>query len=315
MSIAVTTAAMEGLPLLGYATWWRLSGIKIEHKDFSDRLEAAGFRKFTPKPVTYRKALSRALREWLKDYDINKDTAPSKSQKTKSLIRPINEPNKAWMVFGLIIEAQDLQEMGFAHTTGLRILLSKKSGNFIITSKNNGLITDKDESDLLRQSILPYYERQLELVTGQDVSSTITKITDNLGATSLRSMGGLYYIADSHKEELDKLAKLVENLSDNSQFVMLPILDIEQTRKQIAKNLQSGLLDQVTAAKNDLLRLVELAKEGRTVRQSTITKLLDNYKELKGKASFYADKLEMRKEEILEEITDLQHAAHTLLGA
>src|SRR5262245_57733908 len=59
-------ASTSQLPLVGYAVFWRLTGIRVSHLDLEQALQATGFEKYLPDPTTPRVALRRALAEWIK---------------------------------------------------------------------------------------------------------------------------------------------------------------------------------------------------------------------------------------------------------
>jgi hypothetical protein len=291
------------LPLLGYTAWWRLSGIEIEHTDFAEKMTQAGFTDFMPNKVTHRKALSRALRDWSKEVLSNGD-------KRKILIRKINESNSKWMVFAIIFETKDLNELGLSHETELRILLLKETGDMVLNESQKGEILPDSEPEKLKESLLPYYQNYQNILTSTDLSNCITNVVDSLKATSLREQGGLYYIPATEQTRLAAFAELVNGLSDKTYFMMLPVPDMKQARKQLANNLHAGLLAEIEAAKAQLNRLDD---GKRTVRESTIMRKLEVYKKLKQKAALYTDLLQMKTDQILYGIQGLQVSANALL--
>ncbi len=67
MTLEQLQVSTTTLPIMGYAVFWRLNGVRVAHADLQVALAEAGLLTFLPQPLTPRTALRRALVEWIHD--------------------------------------------------------------------------------------------------------------------------------------------------------------------------------------------------------------------------------------------------------
>ena len=63
MTLEQLQVSTTSLPIMGYAVFWRLTGVRVAHSDLQLALVEAGLLPFLPEPPTPRTALRRALVE------------------------------------------------------------------------------------------------------------------------------------------------------------------------------------------------------------------------------------------------------------
>jgi hypothetical protein len=325
----ITMEALEdvgNIPLLGYTVAWRFSGIEVQHADLKQRLTDAGFGAYLPDKPTARTALRRAILEWsaaraaaghgpavksgVSDVD---DTGTGKAQ--RALIRVINTKTTAWMVFVIIAEDIDLTAYGLSFDTDLRILLEKATGRLICTTQQRGDASTIHQAPHITAALAPHWAKHREQHTSGDVSRVVSAIVKDLQAVTLRDGGGFYFVPISQRDTLLRLRTFVADLpvrEGQAPFMLvLPQIDVQSARRQLAHAAHTDFMDELAAMEKDLQRFLD-AKPG-TVKAQTIAERLVAFRLTREKAHAYLDLMGMRQESIVKRLDDLTAKAKTIV--
>jgi hypothetical protein len=322
--------SVAGLPLVGYTVFWSLNGIAVQHADLADRLRVASIAHFLPEPPTYRKALRRALVAWIEqrgtfgyrplnveEDDDDEEEAPRSGRLKRALIRVINTRGAEAMVFALVAENVDFAALGLTYGTDLRIQLEKKSGALICTTTARGRIDAANEVKGVYQQLVPFWNHYKELHISTDLSRMMRDIVGSLSAVPLRPKGGLYFIPESRHADLERLRQLLEGLptqgNDRPGLYALGVVDRDQAKRQLARAVHTGLMQEVTAMQDNLQRFT--TAKASTVKSQTIAERLLTYRYLKDKVTAYADLLGMQQEAIQRAISDMERQARSIILA
>lgn len=298
--------ATTAMPLLGYAIFWRLSGIEVQHADLETALLAAGFEAHLPKPPTFRKVLRRALVAWIK----NRGDDTSQNAVKRVLIRVVNDRKSEYMVFCLVGENADFAELNLSYGTNLRVLLHKKNGDIIVTTQKKGNITPTNQEADIAKEIEPFWQHYTGLLLSEDLGRMMRDIVASLNAISVRKEGGMYFIPESRTAELDTLRQLIDDLSVTGSAYVARFGVPRSDKRDMGRVFYASMRDEITAMQKDLDRFLQA--EG-TVRQKTIVERMSAYRTLQGKVETYCDLLGIQRENLTEEINTLRAAARGIL--
>lgn len=327
------------LPTLGYTVWWSLAGLRVPHELLEERLTEAGFSAYLPAAPSYQKALRRALQAW-----IRQQLGPAARQANELLVRTIRQPRTRQVLFALVAENQDIAALGLSYATALRLLLDKESGGLLITTEARGMLelasdqlavaagtvsAAEAEAQAVAQALLPLWQRYRSLHMSADLASMVREILcgevvqparrrtsqpkPGLGAVSVRSGGGLYFVPAMHRAALERLADLIEQLprgSGHEPYVVIqPVLDEAQAKRQLARAAHEGFLDEIAALRSDLERL----QSAQASAPQTIAARLASYRHTVAKVDTYADLLGLQRERLVQGLEALKAQARELL--
>lgn len=316
------------LPLAGHVVSWRMSGVEISRSDLEALLKKHQFEWAMPKkPPTLKGAFSRALEAWIKakgavklvkgsggDSDDDEDVAGSGTRE-RAMIRVSSPKGSAYTVFAIVGEVVDLKKLGFRYGTSMRFLLEKSSGAVICTTDSSGGADQVNREQAIVQDIAPFWTRfQMAYVSG-DLSRIVRSIVESLDPLVLREGGGSYFVPETHRAQLDRLAALVDDLpligTRKPFLTMIPIPDVPAARQQLTRAAHASMLDDIEAARKDLERFLQ--QEAGTVKPETIAARIEGFKALRARADLYSGLLGMWVDDITQGLDGLTAAAKAVV--
>lgn len=316
------------LPLAGHVVSWRMSGVEISRADLEALLKKHQFAWAMPKkPPTLKGAFSRALEAWIKakgavklakgsggDSDDDEDVAGSGTRE-RAMIRVSSPKGSAYTVFAIVGEVVDLKKLGFRYGTSMRFLLEKSSGAVICTTDSTGGADQVSREQVIVQEIAPFWTRfQMAYVSG-DLSRIVRSIVESLDPLVLREGGGSYFVPETHRAQLDRLAALVDDLplvgTRKPFLTMIPIPDVPAARQQLTRAAHASMLDDIEAARKDLERFLQ--QEAGTVKPETIAARIEGFKALRARADLYSGLLGMWVDDITQGLDGLTAAARAVV--
>jgi hypothetical protein len=315
------------LPLAGHVVSWRMSGVEIGRTDLESLLKKHQFAWAMPKkPPTLKGAFSRALEGWIQAKgalklargtggDSDDEDVTGSGTRERAMIRISSPKGSAYTVFAIVGEVVDLKKLGFRYGTSMRFLLEKATGAVICTTDSTGAADQVSQERVIMQEIAPYWSRfQVAYVSG-DLSRIIRSIVESLDPLVLREGGGSYFVPETHRAALDRLAALVDDLplvgTRKPFLTMIPIPDVPAARQQLTRAAHASMIDDIEAARKDLERF--LSQESGTVKPETIAARLEGFKALRARANLYAGLLGMWVDDIAHGLDTLTNAAKAVV--
>lgn len=324
--------ATRDLPLIGHLVSVDWNGVAVDRRSLLPRLTAVGFGDHAPPTLSHQVSLGRAIRSWIKeraaagqraglgraDGAIRPDRAGGR-QGHRDLVRVARDGASAWILFGIIAEAIDLDQLGLRYRTDLRVLVHKQTGAMLVTTEALGPIDDQaqapPEAQVIARQLQPHWEATRHQHTASDLGEMSRSILRALGAVNVQEGSGWYFVPLARQADLARLRDLIEALPtiNGSQpfILMLGQIDAAATRRQLAQAAHRDFLAQLAAARADLAAFVE--KPAGTVRAATVASRLAEYRHLKQRASLYAGLLDMQQEQIQRELAELTAQARAIV--
>jgi hypothetical protein len=134
------------------------------------------------------------------------------------------------------------------------------------------------------------------------VRTYVRDYVTGLHAIQVAPNGGLYFIRQTHKEELGNLAEWVR--SHGFEFRRIPLLDLVDQREMLADAFENEALAEVQRLSGEVDKI--LSDSGRKVRESTYDDYMTAYGELVIKAQDTAEMLNIRSEIATKQIATLK---------
>lgn len=321
-----------GLPIMGYTVMWRAAGVDIDHATLVNLLTAQDFAQFAPDLPTAKRALRRAIVAWLKDraknvaahatIDALDDDDPSgKGTVKRALIRPINTAKSSLMSFTVVREDIDLTAFGLEHDTALRFILDKETGALCCTTLEGAPEDVRTQHDpvgaIIEGELTPLWDHYRNQHTTADVLRTVRDIVLSAMSFSLRREGGVYFVPESKRGTViglrDFFASLTDACPDSTAFALtLPQIDFGGARAQLSVAAHAAMEDEIARMKTYLQDAFVNAKPG-TVRPASITKQIEQFKQVRGKVDAYRELLGMREDKIAAELEELTALARSVI--
>lgn len=117
-------------------------------------------------------------------------------------------------------------------------------------------------------------------------------ITNRLSGVAVRESGGVYFVRQSHSDELERLGTWIHSFG--SAFHSTPLLDLVNQRQMLAQAFEEEAVREVERLSGEIDKI--LSDEKRTVREKTFDDYALRAAELTAKAQEYAEMLDIRSE-------------------
>lgn len=321
-----------GLPIMGYTTMWRATGIEVNHSTLVELLKDQGFERFAPKMPTIKRALRRAIVAWLRSRAqqgsavtfpaLDDDTASATTIK-RALIRPINESKSKVMAYTIVREDVDLTEFGLEHDTALRFILDKDSGDMVVSTSDaapEDAFANKGLDPLgaqIEAELQPLWDHYRELHTTADVLLAVREIVLGSMSFSLRREGGVYFIPENKRPVVEGLRAFFDAIGGacpkGSAFVLtLPQIDMGGARSQLANAAHVAMEEEIATMEKYLDDAFVSAEPG-SVRPGSIAKQIALFKEKRDKITAYHELLGMRMNGVAEAIDRMTEKARAVV--
>lgn len=315
LDLATTFAdQMTRYPCLGWTVFWRISQVAIAHDPLCDLLDANGFASYRPTSPLPKRALAQTVRAWLRATGRAKRLGMQRRDdqtEERVLLREVPSANREWLCFAFVREAADAYAQALAHATDLRFALHIPSRTIYVTRTRAGEISDALADAPLTAEIRPFWYQYQDLHMGDEVSKILTSILAGIGGVSIRRKGGVYWVANlgDNLDHLMHVQSLIASLptegADLPWLITQPVLDDDHMRRQFARAVHDGLLDDIRAADASFTSEME-RWVGRPWRPQTLVKQLDAARQTAARANAYADLLAMDRTEITQAMATLQ---------
>ncbi len=266
----INAPQLVGEPL-GYAVFWRLSGVRVPRHVLVPLVKQAGLAAHLPDPPSPTVALRRALLHW----------AAWKRVMPVLLRRAGQAPT----VFVLLAE-EPQQTLGqVSYRALLRACYDEARGQVSCTSTATGPI-DATADPSLTRIVEGIWQREQEVHTGEDLSRFIRQVMVHLHAVRLQR--GVYFVPASQAEPLLRLDKLIAALPGSPLLATLAQYDQAQTRRKIARAVHREFITALQTMEEQFERVLEAPGN---ITLTTLSQQMTRFHRLQERAQAYTDLL------------------------
>lgn len=279
--------------VLGYAVFWRLSGVQIPHADLHQALTQAGFGSYLPALPQPTTALRRALLSFAQHY----------VQETV-LLRSVSQTP---YVLALMREEPDHQG-SLTYLTRLRVRYDPGTQDVCCTRCASGPIDATNEDPRVSAVLRPLFQDACQTHTGEDLARVLRAIIASLSAVRLQR--GVYFVPVREHAPLQRLDALVAQLPGTPLLATLARLDERRTREKLVHAIHADLMRELDGMETHLAQMqaTHVQLETRTLYQH-----LARFQTVRNKAHIYTELLGTRVQEISARLETLQASVQQLV--
>lgn len=267
---------------LGDLVFWTLAEARVE-REHLERVwcEAKLDVNLLPEAPTAERALKLAVRE-------------AQVGNRDRLIR-LGLDNEIEIVFAVVREHRD-EHGNVTYHQEARLNLDRATER---------LTSDADLHDIVR-AVTTGYEAHRATHPSDDVRKAIVKALASWRAVMLREGGGIYWVPNVHAAELRRLQAAIEKIGTSRVYV-LPVHDSADASRALGEIASASLEDELAQLQTEIAAFVSAPPE----RASTLTRRLDAFEALRGRARLYRSILSVQVTDL---DAQLDHMAATVDG-
>jgi hypothetical protein len=309
-------------PILGKVCTYGMDGLTVPVDVLKTEMTTLGLAQFVPDGPSPRSALRRALELMIRRAR-NMSTTLSETfgdrqveSDGRDLIRVINDPDSAYMVFGLVHEKQDVKALTLVHAVSLRIKIHKKSGDLFTTTTTAGDITAQNEAAAFAAILAPLYQEARRTFISRDLAHIIRSVLDWASCITVRPEGGVYFVPEDQLGYVDQLDELIDRLNRlkpgaTAFFLGMGIQNTRRTRQSLAFAAQHDLLREITRLQE---QIAETTAQIDKVRPETLRQRVLDVQNLSHRIAIYTDLLDDQQIAVGAQLAALQDATRAMFN-
>lgn len=307
------TDAIKNLPqeaFLGSLIFFSISDADVNLANARRDLAAAGL-----STDTLRKNL-RPIDAFRKASNEFKKRFPETQQKIKSelMVRPVGEDgSQAYR--HLVLERTIVQEgkkrrlaydkvAELFHTRGSKVL-GEYQGHSVEARRTTNHISmplTTEEDQWLTERLITFEDRFHHLLAYMDSHAVRTFVREyiyGLSGICVKGSGGLYFVSQTHADEIAKLGEWVRSVG--SEFHALPLLNLTEQRDMILEAFEEETVEEVERLMNEVAKILQ--DPGREIEEKTFDSYALRAAEMAQKVKEYNGMLGARAERAAGEIS------------
>lgn len=209
------------------------------------------------------------------------------------LIRPIAKTDKA-ITWGAVREDVDAAQTDLDYALETRFALLRANEATVYESQAHPVAS----------AVANCYTALLGSVTTDQIRAMVRKVCRSRGGIAI---GTEFFVPGAHATLLRAMQAVVEELG-GSQLWLLPVHDSTESRQTLDRAMRSSLEDELTAIAK------EIDSFDATTRATTLEARLEQFADLRSKATLYAGILETAHEDLNTRINQLQTKVREMIG-
>lgn len=280
--------------ILGHLMWFSVGKQLVKSDELRNHLVNSGLDEtFMPNPIRSTDAFRRATKE------IETKKATTQTGVFENyLIREVFS-DRDQVQRNIVVETVD--------QSGKKLDYESNSGIVTLNKKNDTLtfVSSDDITKELCEEAEKNFNVYKDHYSAQQVRVMVNKILQSLSPTPVRPNGGIYFVPDSHTEQLKKLVSFTSAL-ENSEGFKIPVVNTFDNKKMVNQKLNDHLdsiLLECKSSKNlKKGQIKEIINSARSV--------VEDYKNYKGivagETSDFEDKVLLIRSEISKMIANME---------
>lgn len=289
----IRTQQTTSLALLGYAVFWRLSGVQIPHVDLCLALTQAGFGHYAPTLPPPPTALRRALLQFAQRF-----------WQEEILVRSVS---RTPCLLALVHEEPDAQGT-LTYQTRMRVQYDEVRQDICCTRQSGGPIDATTEDVPLSTALRPLFQEACRTHTGEDLSRVLRAMMTSWQAVRLQR--GVYFVPVQSSAQLQRLDTLIARLPGSPLLATLARMDERRTRERLVHAIHADLVHELDTLEANLqnLRMTHPQPTAALLCQQLV-----QFRTFQQKAQVYAELLGTRLQEMTARLEALQAGVQQLV--
>lgn len=258
---------------LGRLCWYTVpESVRVSRPDLEDAFSASGVdERHLPEPIRAVDAFRRATSA------VQKTGLPQPDGTLVNLLVREVVSNDAGVVRQVVKETVDQRNVRLSYDPAAEIVLDRKSCSFLAREffSDGAVAAALEEARRLYEEYKVFYD-------GDAVRRMIKAILSSAHPTAVRPSGGVYFVPEKRRTDLEALERLSKALG--CEFFTLPVVDSESTREMVEEKFKTQIARAVSA-------MAEALKSGNLTSAKTVS-LVEEAKGLLGEIGEYERLLE-----------------------
>lgn len=278
--------AKANVPLLGHLVFFTVAeNVCVDHEDFAKDCDRLDFGSYTPKSPkdadVFRRVCTNAARKRVPTDD------PERFE--NYLVRDVRASGgHFWKQ--LVVETVDSSDRRLSYEPVLELEFDPKKPTRIVV---NWLKDPNPTSRAILTSITSEYKHWRGKVHAYSIRSFIRDIVNSEGlATSVKQSGGLYFVASTRLDVIERLDEIVEKYAGTDRAIALdtvPLIDDSRTKEMLKAAFEDEAVRSITEFQKEVDDLI--ASDGK-ITDAKFATLAKRKNEIKDKAKEYAELLD-----------------------
>ncbi|GGK22471.1 hypothetical protein GCM10010965_14240 [Caldalkalibacillus thermarum] len=220
----------EGEGIIGHLTWWSIREHHVTRDVLSQKLNEAGLDEgWLPNEIRPADAFRRATKE----VECRKKETSQPGVYKNYLIREVYS-DKKMVQRNIVVETVDQKGKRLDYEGQAALLVLDKEADQLKV----GVVLPEVEE--LAQEASRLYDIYKSHYPAQAVRVMVADILKSMSPTPVRPTGGVYFVPQSHQNELAKLCAFVNSL-DKGEAFKIPLIDTMDNRQMVNRKLQDHL--------------------------------------------------------------------------
>ena len=235
-----------GAPIVGHLCWWEFHAARIPVEDFRQLWSTQELPMHLLTKIKDRTALRKALREL---------------QRKKLLTRIKDDAER--IVWRVTTEDVDYEQEDVTYRKAQQVIFNKSTKQ----------IEFQIDDPVANEAVRNLFRRYRGAFTARELRKMMTSTIEYMNGVTLRSSGGLYFIARRHTETINKVRQVLSRVEGDNHFIALGILDNETYKASIVAQAQAELTKELAQASTDNKKVLDLAGAGKARSKSVETRV------------------------------------------
>lgn len=221
----------------GHIVYWSLHACPpFTYADMNNKVKELGLSSsIMPKPMTAKKAWTRAVSRWNQG-----DGIPGVEMK------PIKGENNM-LVHGAVIARPDETSRTLNMEDATWVALNLDDEKFIAKDPDLDICKQFEE-------LFVFFRDNL---TNSELQVFLRKMVEQLSGFPIRPTGGIYFVPQSEVEVVDKCMELVNHLNPHAHVYALPMFVDEQTKGDLIEGYKEAAYKEIMSFQADLKKWLE----------------------------------------------------------
>lgn len=219
------------------------------------------------------------------------------------------------VLYGVVDPTVDRSKEELQYHHAVTVELNRSSGNLTITNRTKGADPHAKVGNTTCKEIIELIESMYAEFGGHLISRDITRMVVRalkmMSMVSLRRGGGAYWVAPQHKDDLQALARVFNQVSKLPMSVMT-LTDTNGNRNTVVERAKEQTRDKIESLTKKLSGFQERVNLGTITPKSLETKTAE-FIALRAEVKLFADALNFKAEDLLSGITKAEKSVRGMI--
>jgi hypothetical protein len=284
-------ANVDAENFLGQLLWYSMSEVRVPHQDAVNLMNAEGIVgvPLAPKDADVFKRITSKVK---------RDKIPTHDPDVFYNYRMVEFRDDESITRRVVRERIDSAGKKLSVQERFDIDFNRATSQIEFKDIANGLVYNSADDVSIRDEVQSEYDMWRGCMNAYGLRQWMRGKILGLGATMVRPGGGIYFVHQTHVDQVEALERLGSKLepycvdtNGKVEFHSLPLVDDRKQRDMIQKAFEAETVDAIDEI---MAEIAKIAKSDRKITSDRYAGLVTQYKELTAKTTDYEELLEQK---------------------